>query len=141
MKGAKNIEQANAWVSWINTPEGGAAYGQRLRRVLDLEGRGRPACDADQRKLLETAFPGDALKKIWWWPAQPSWFITKRTEYAKTFHVGLTAGSDGPPSPAGPSSASPLLAGLRTPGVAESRCSGRASRPSPRTPHSRDPRP
>jgi spermidine/putrescine transport system substrate-binding protein len=83
-KGAKNIDQAHAWVSWVNSPEGGAAYGNAFGAFSTSKGAGA-GMDANQRKLLETAFPGDALSKIWWWPVQPSWFITKRTEYAKRF--------------------------------------------------------
>ncbi|WP_407050776.1 extracellular solute-binding protein [Methyloraptor flagellatus] len=84
LKGAKNLEQAHAWVSWINTPEGsnlwGHAFGSNpcAKGAVDLM---EPAA----KKFFQAAYPGDALSKLWWWPAQQSWFVAKRTEYAKKF--------------------------------------------------------
>lgn len=84
LKGAKNLEQVYAWISWINSPEGGAAWAAAYGANSTSKGAVELA-DANAKKFFQTAYPGDALKKLWWWPAQPSWFISKRTEYAKKF--------------------------------------------------------
>lgn len=84
MKGAKNVEQANAWVKWINSPEGGAAWAAAYS--ANPVAKGAVALMAPEAKaFFEAAYPGDALTKLWWWPEQPSWFIDKRTEYATKF--------------------------------------------------------
>ncbi|WP_075217592.1 extracellular solute-binding protein [Mongoliimonas terrestris] len=84
MKGAKNVEQANAWVSWINSPEGGAlwatAYGSNPVAKGAVE-----KLSPEAKAFFEAAYPGDALSKLWWWPEQPAWFVAKRTEYATKF--------------------------------------------------------
>lgn len=84
LKGAKNIEQAHAWVSWINTAEGSAAWGDAFGANPTAKGAVDKASD-QQKKFFAAAYPADALGKIWWTPAQPGWFVEKRTEYAKKF--------------------------------------------------------
>jgi spermidine/putrescine transport system substrate-binding protein len=79
-KGAKNIEQADAWASWISTPEGSLAWANAYAGNPIAKGAADSAPDS-QKKFLKTAFPGDALSKLWWWPAQPTWFVSKRNEY------------------------------------------------------------
>ncbi len=39
------------------------------------------------KALFRAAYPGDALEKLWRYPASPSWFITARNEYAEKFKV------------------------------------------------------
>jgi spermidine/putrescine transport system substrate-binding protein len=46
-------------------------------------GKGGPDLASDAVKsFYNAAYPGDALSKLWWWPAQPGWFIKLRGEYA-----------------------------------------------------------
>jgi spermidine/putrescine transport system substrate-binding protein len=80
-KGAKNVEQANAWASWTNSPEGSVAWATAFNANPSAKGAADAAPES-QKKFLKMAFPGDALSKLWWWPAQPSWFVSKRNEYA-----------------------------------------------------------
>jgi spermidine/putrescine transport system substrate-binding protein len=86
-KGAKNIAQAEAWVSWINTPEGALAWANAYSGNPVAKGAADAAPEA-QKKFLKAAFPGDALSKLWWWPEQASWFVSKRNEYADRFQAG-----------------------------------------------------
>jgi len=37
------------------------------------------------KTFYATAYPGDALQKLWWWPVQEAWFIKLRGEYADKF--------------------------------------------------------
>jgi spermidine/putrescine transport system substrate-binding protein len=81
-KGAKNLAQAQAWLTWIVSADGAgkwaAAYGANpvAKNAVVAE---------DQKRFMADSFPGDALAKLWWWPAQPSWFVSKRNEYADRF--------------------------------------------------------
>ena len=84
LKGARNVEQAHAWVAWINSPEGGAAYANAFGAYSTTKGAVDLA-DAAQKKFFDASFPAEALKNLWWWPTQPNWFVAKRTEYAKRF--------------------------------------------------------
>ena len=71
-------------MQWMNSPEGGAAWAAAYGANSTSKGAVDLA-DANSKKFFQSAYPGDALKNLWWWPAQPSWFISKRTEYAKKF--------------------------------------------------------
>ncbi|MDQ0510544.1 extracellular solute-binding protein [Ancylobacter amanitiformis] len=84
LKGAKNVDQAYAWVSWVNSPEGSALWAKAFGSNPCAKGAVELA-DASQKAFLKAAYPGDALKKLWWQPGQASWFVTRRTEYAKKF--------------------------------------------------------
>ncbi len=37
--------------------------------------------------FYNAAYPGDALSKLWWWPAQDAQFIKARSEYADKFQA------------------------------------------------------
>lgn len=83
-KGAKNIDQAYAFLKFIHSKEGSAAV---------AEGSGynpgnkdsTPLLSEKARAIFQEAYPGDALSKIWWRPVEPSWFADLRTQYAEKF--------------------------------------------------------
>jgi spermidine/putrescine transport system substrate-binding protein len=85
-KGAKNVAQAEAWVAWVNSPEGSIAWANAYGASPVAKGAADAAPDS-LKKFLKSAFPGDALQKLWWWPEQASWFVAKRTEYADKFQA------------------------------------------------------
>jgi len=83
-KDAKNVEQAEAWVRYLNTPAGSAAWG--LAFTANPAGKGAIDLLAQPVKdQYNAAFPGDALSKLWWWPSQPTWYLAVRNEYADKF--------------------------------------------------------
>jgi spermidine/putrescine transport system substrate-binding protein len=84
LKGAKNVEQVYEWVRWINTPDGAAAWAKAFSANPIGKGSVDKLGDAE-KKFFQMAYPGDATSKLFWWPATPSWFVAKRTEYAKKF--------------------------------------------------------
>ena len=84
LKGAKNVEQAHEWAKWMATAEGGAMWAKAFAANPTAKGAVEKA-DDKQKKFFAAAYPGDALSKIWFWPTSPSWFVEKRTEYAKKF--------------------------------------------------------
>jgi spermidine/putrescine transport system substrate-binding protein len=83
-KGAKNIPQAQAWISWMNTPEASAQWALIYAANPTAKGSEKLMGDATS-KFLAMAYPGDALKNLWWWPVQASWYIAKRNEYQDKF--------------------------------------------------------
>jgi len=80
-KAAKNVEQAHALAKWIATPEGAAMWAKAFSANGVAKGAIELA-DKDVASFYNASYPGDALKKLWWWPAQAAWFLKLRGEYA-----------------------------------------------------------
>ena len=81
LKGAKNVEQAHAFAKWVSTPEGAGAWASAFSANPVAKG-GADHMDPDVPGFYNASFPGDALKKLYWWPVQPAWFLKLRGEYA-----------------------------------------------------------
>ena len=75
-----NLDASYAWFSWMNSAKPSAAWAQAYGANPAAQGASElmPATTA---KFIAAAYPGDALEKLFWWPAQPTWFISKRNEY------------------------------------------------------------
>jgi|TARA_B110000305_G_C19423387_1_gene632168 spermidine/putrescine transport system substrate-binding protein len=41
--------------------------------------------DAKSKDAFNRAYPGDALANLWWWPDEPAWYASIRTEYRDKF--------------------------------------------------------
>ncbi|MDQ0470854.1 extracellular solute-binding protein [Labrys wisconsinensis] len=82
--GAKNVEQAYAFLNWMVTPEGGAMYANHTSINTTAVGAEAHLSDAN-RTFFAAAYPGDALEKLWWWPVQENWFVARRNEYQDKF--------------------------------------------------------
>lgn len=82
--GAKNVEQAYAWLNYVHSPEVSA-------KVADGSGYNPVVTGADAflsdvaKKNFAEAYPGDALSKLWARVPEPSWFAELRTQYAEKF--------------------------------------------------------
>jgi spermidine/putrescine transport system substrate-binding protein len=81
MANAKNAEQAHELAKWVATPEGSAMWATAFSANPVGKG-GIEKMDPEVTKFYNAAYPGDALQKLWWWPAQEAWFIKLRGEYA-----------------------------------------------------------
>lgn len=82
--GAGNLDGAYAFINWMLTPEAGAMY----TNATSINSTAVGAADLiseDARQFFADAYPGDALEKLWWWPIQENWFVTKRNEYQDRF--------------------------------------------------------
>jgi len=83
-KGAKNIDQAYAWLKYCHSKEASA-------KVADGSGYNPVAKGADEllspaaKKNFQEAYPDDALSRLWQRPLEPSWFAELRTQYAEKF--------------------------------------------------------
>jgi spermidine/putrescine transport system substrate-binding protein len=84
MKAAKNTEQAYELINYLMTPEVSAqlAEGSGYNPVIT----GADALTSDiYKKNFQEAFPGDALKNLWPWPAEPAWYAEIRSQYVDQF--------------------------------------------------------
>jgi len=81
MANAKNVEQAHELARWVATAEGSAMWATAFSANPVGKG-GIEKMDPEVTKFYTAAYPGDALTKLWWWPAQEAWFIKLRGEYA-----------------------------------------------------------
>lgn len=82
--GASNLDQAYAFINWFLTPEAGAMYSNATSINSTAVGAADLLSD-DAKAFFAAAYPGDALDKLWWWPIQESWYVTKRNEYQDRF--------------------------------------------------------
>jgi spermidine/putrescine transport system substrate-binding protein len=81
MANARNVEQAHELARWVSTAEGSAAWASAFS--ANPVGKGGIELTSEEVKTFyASAYPGDALQKLWWWPAEESWFIKLRSEYA-----------------------------------------------------------
>jgi spermidine/putrescine transport system substrate-binding protein len=81
---AANLEQAYAFINWFATPEAGAMYSNATS--INSTSKGAEAFLSDfNKKFFASAYPGDALQKLWWWPIQETWFVARRNEYQDRF--------------------------------------------------------
>jgi spermidine/putrescine transport system substrate-binding protein len=84
VKGAKNIDQAYAWLKYIHTPEASA-------KAAENSGYNPSAVGADKllsdkaRAIFNEAYPGKSIDNMWWRPVEPTWFAELRTQYAEKF--------------------------------------------------------
>ena len=82
--GAKNIEQAYAFVDFDYQPEAAG-------KAIDKHGYNSPVIGADKfasdryAKNFADAYPGDALSKLNPWPSEPQWYADLRAQYVNKF--------------------------------------------------------
>ena len=84
MKNAKNVAQAHEFAKWVSSAEGSAAWATAFSANPVGKG-GIDLASADVKTFYASAYPGDALQKLWWWPEQAAWFVKLRGEYADKF--------------------------------------------------------
>jgi spermidine/putrescine transport system substrate-binding protein len=84
LKASKNVDQAHAFMDYLMTPEvsGQVADGSGYNPIVT----GADAFTSDIfKKNFQEAYPGDALKNLWPWPAEPTWYAEIRSQYADKF--------------------------------------------------------
>ncbi len=84
LKAAKNTDQIYEFINYLMTPEVSAqvAEGSNYNPVVN----GADGLTSDVfKKNFQEAYPGDALKKVWQWPAEPTWYAEIRSQYVDKF--------------------------------------------------------
>ncbi|MDQ0322243.1 spermidine/putrescine transport system substrate-binding protein [Pararhizobium capsulatum DSM 1112] len=84
LKSAKNIEQAHEFAKWVSTAEGSALWATAFSANPVGKG-GIDLMDPTVSEFYKASFPGDAVSKMYWWPSQAAWFLSKRGEYADKY--------------------------------------------------------
>ena len=84
MKSAKNVEQAHEFAKWVSTAEGSALWATAFSANPVGKG-GIDLMDPGVSEFYKASFPGDAVSKMYWWPSQAAWFLSKRGEYADKY--------------------------------------------------------
>jgi spermidine/putrescine transport system substrate-binding protein len=84
MKNAANVEQAHEFANFVSTAAGSAANATAFSANPTGKG-GTALLDPKVAAFYKAAYPGDALGKLWWWPAQDAWFLKLRGEYADKY--------------------------------------------------------
>ena len=84
LKSAKNTDQIYAFLNYLQTPEASAAAAEGSGYNPVITGADNLLSDVAKKNFQE-AFPGDALKNLWPWPAEPSWYAEIRSQYADKF--------------------------------------------------------
>ncbi len=84
LKAAKNTDQVYAFLDYLHTPEvsGAVADGSGYNGIVT----GADGFTSDAfKKNFQEAYPGDALKNLWPWPAEPTWYAEIRSQYTDKF--------------------------------------------------------
>jgi spermidine/putrescine transport system substrate-binding protein len=84
MANATNVDQAHELAKWVATPDGSALWATAFSANPVATGA-TEKMGPEVAAFYAAAFQGDALQRLWWWPAQEAWFIAKRGEYADKF--------------------------------------------------------
>lgn len=78
---AKNVEQAHELAKYVSTAEGASGWASAFSSNPVGKG-GIELMNPEVSAFYKSAYPGDALSKLWWWPPQAAWFLKLRGEYA-----------------------------------------------------------
>jgi len=80
--GAKNLDEAYEFINFMLTPEVGGMFANNTGYNSAAIGSDKHLSDAN-KAAFKIAYPGDAIKNLWWWPMSTSWFTGVRQEYVE----------------------------------------------------------
>ena len=83
-KVARNVEEAYEFLNHLMTPEIGAQIAEHSGHNPVVAGA-HARLSEQARANFAAAYPGDALRKLWHRPPEPSWFAALRLQYADKF--------------------------------------------------------
>jgi spermidine/putrescine transport system substrate-binding protein len=83
-KAAKNQEQVYEFINYLHTPEVAAKVSDGSNYNPVVTG-GDSLTSPAFKKNFQEAYPGDALKNVWPWPAEPGWYAEIRSQYVDQF--------------------------------------------------------
>lgn len=81
--GARNVEQAYAFVNFLLTPEAGATFANTVGYNSVAKGV-EPLLSDAKKASFEMSYPDQAaIDRLWWWPMQTPAFAKLRPEYVE----------------------------------------------------------
>lgn len=86
---ARNFDQIYAFLDYTHRPENAALLSKETGYNPVTVGA-RDALDEETRKRFESAYPGAALKNLWWWRPEPMWYAQLRQGFTDAFVAGRT---------------------------------------------------
>jgi spermidine/putrescine transport system substrate-binding protein len=86
---AGNAEQAYAFLNYLMTPETSALVAEASQYNPIVAGAEAFMSEPARRSFVE-AYPGDALQRLWFLPAEPDWFVALRVQYAEKLRSAWT---------------------------------------------------
>ncbi len=84
IKSSKNVDQAYEFLNYLHTPEVSAVVAEGSGYNPVVTGADALLSDAAKKNFQE-AYPGDSLKNLWPWPAEPTWYTEIRSQYVDQF--------------------------------------------------------
>jgi spermidine/putrescine transport system substrate-binding protein len=84
MKSAKNLDQVYEFINYLHTPEVSAQVSDGSNYNPVVTGADALTSEAFKKNFQE-AYPGDALDRVWPWPAEPAWYAEIRSQYVDQF--------------------------------------------------------
>lgn len=82
--GARNTDAVYAFVEYLYSAEVGGLLANTTGYNSCAAGGDQFVTDEAKKNFLE-AYPEDALERLWWWPAEPSWYAGIRAQYRDKF--------------------------------------------------------
>ncbi len=82
--GAKNLDAVYEFLKVSFQPEVGGQLGNDTGYNPVALGADDHLSEAS-KKAFQEAYPGDALDRLWWWPAEPVWYAAARAEFRDKF--------------------------------------------------------
>jgi spermidine/putrescine transport system substrate-binding protein len=82
--GAKNPDAIYEFLKVCFTPEVGGMLGNDTGYNPVSIGAA-DHLSAESKAVFQEAYPGDALDRLWWWPAEPVWYAAARAEFRDKF--------------------------------------------------------
>jgi spermidine/putrescine transport system substrate-binding protein len=82
--GARNVDAVYAFIEYLYSAEVGGLLANTTGYNSCAAGADQFISDQAKKNFLE-AYPDDALDRLWWWPAEPSWYAGIRAQYRDKF--------------------------------------------------------
>lgn len=82
--GARNVDAVYAFVEYLYSAQVGGLLANTTGYNSCAAGADKFISDAAKKNFQE-AYPDDALDRLWWWPAEPSWYAGIRAQYRDKF--------------------------------------------------------
>lgn len=82
--GAANVDAAYEWINWYYQPENAAIH-VRLSGYNSVTDGAAALAGEDYAANFAAAYPGNAIENLWWYPAEPTWFVAARNEFRDRF--------------------------------------------------------
>jgi spermidine/putrescine transport system substrate-binding protein len=82
--GAKNVEQAYAWINFNLRSEVGGGFANASGYNSSVAGAIQHLTD-ESKATFQQIYPQEAIDNLWWWPSLPQWFLALQADYVSKY--------------------------------------------------------